>query len=87
MHLNVKVYLFRLCNRYSDCLFFVDRPTLQIDSMFWREKPFSLLKMSNVAAARVAVMSVEVMMNSNVGFTLAGYWLSSAFCTSKAMVE
>jgi len=40
-----------------------------------------------MAAAPVAVMSVEVMMNSSVGFTLPGYWLSSAFCTSKAMVE
>jgi hypothetical protein len=37
--------------------------------MFCGEKPFSLLKISNVAGAPVAVMSFEVMMNSKVGLT------------------
>jgi len=40
-----------------------------MDSMFFGEKPFSLLKISNVAEAPVAVMSSEVMTNSSVGFT------------------
>lgn len=67
--------------------FFVERPTLQIDSMFLGEKPFSLLKMSNVAGAPVAVMSSEVMINSSVGFTPSKYWLSSAFCVSKIHIS
>jgi hypothetical protein len=40
-----------------------------MDSMFFGEKPFSLLKISNVAGAPVAVMSSEVTTNSNAGFT------------------
>jgi hypothetical protein len=37
--------------------------------MFFGEKPFSLLKISNVAGAPVPVMSSEVMTNSRVGFS------------------
>lgn len=58
----------------------MDFPTLQIDSMFSGEKPFSLLKISKVAGAQVAVISFEVMTNSSDGFTPSTYLLSSAFC-------
>jgi hypothetical protein len=40
-----------------------------MDSMFFGEKPFSLLKISNVAGAPVLVMSSEVTTNSSVGLT------------------
>jgi len=48
--------------------------------MFLGEKPFSLLNISSVAGAPVAVMSLDVMMNSSEGFTPLEYKLSSAFC-------
>lgn len=63
--------------------FLVDLPTLQMDSMFFSEKPFSLLKMRRVAGAPVAVMSSDVMTNSRHGSTPSGYSLSSAFCEKK----
>lgn len=60
--------------------FFVDLPILHIDSMFLGEKPFSSLKMSNVAGAPIPVMSLEDMTKSSEGFTPSEYTLSSAFC-------
>lgn len=63
--------------------FLVDLPTLQIDSIFFSEKPFSLLKMRRVAGAPVAVMSSDVMTNSRQGSTPSGYSLSSAFYQKK----
>ena len=64
----------------------MERPTLHTDSMFLGEKPFSLLKIRSVEGAPVAVMSLEVMMNSSEGFTPSEYRLSSAFC-SKQQIE
>lgn len=40
-----------------------------MDSIFFGEKPFSLLKISNVAGAPVAVMSSEVMTNSSLALS------------------
>jgi hypothetical protein len=41
--------------------------------MFFGENPFSLLKISNVAGAPVAVMSSEVITNSSVGLSPSMY--------------
>lgn len=57
------------------CLFpfFVDLPTLQIESMFFLENPTSLLKTNKVDGATVLVMSLVVSTNSSVGCTPSGY--------------
>jgi hypothetical protein len=61
----------------------VEFPTLQIESIFLAEKPFSLLNMSKVAGAPVFVISRDVITNSSEGSTPFKYSLSSAFCARK----